>query len=142
MNEQAWPYADTAELPLPPLDRATLALFAGASGDHNPVHIDSDFARRAGLPDVIGHGMLGMAWLGRLLNGWFPASALLSWQVRFHGVIRVGEQFTCRGRLLQRQPAGDGEAEGECVRVAIELVDGDGAVRTGGEALLRLPRQI
>lgn len=138
MNEQAWPYADTAELPLPPLDRTTLALFAGASGDHNPVHIDSDFARRAGLPDVIGHGMLGMAWLGRLLNGWFPASALLSWQVRFHGVIRVGEQFTCRGRLLQRQPEGDGEA----VRVAIELVDGDGAVRTGGEALLRLPRQI
>jgi hypothetical protein len=41
-----------------------LAVFAGASGDHVPLHIDIDFARRAGMPDVFAHGMLGMAWLG------------------------------------------------------------------------------
>ena len=35
---------------LPPVDRTTLALFAGASGDHNPIHVDSDFARAAGMP--------------------------------------------------------------------------------------------
>lgn len=52
-------------LKLPPVDRKTLALFAGASGDHNPIHIDLDFARRAGLPDVFAQGMLGMAWLAR-----------------------------------------------------------------------------
>ena len=40
------------------LDRTTLALFAGASGDHVPLHIDVDAARRAGMPDVFGHGML------------------------------------------------------------------------------------
>ncbi len=45
-----------------PVDRTTLALFAGASGDHNPIHIDIDFARRAGMPDVFAHGML--AWPG------------------------------------------------------------------------------
>ena len=45
-----------------------LALFAGASGDHNPIHIDIDFARKAGMPDVFAHGMLSMAWLGRLLT--------------------------------------------------------------------------
>ena len=39
-------------LALPPLTRTTLALFAGASGDHNPIHIDIDFARAAGMPDV------------------------------------------------------------------------------------------
>ena len=55
-------------LQLAPVDRQTLALFAGASGDHNPVHIDIDFARKAGMPDVFAHGMLGMAWLGRLLT--------------------------------------------------------------------------
>ncbi|MEY3721714.1 MAG: hypothetical protein RL618_2233, partial [Pseudomonadota bacterium] len=32
-------------LTLPPVDRTMLALFAGASGDHNPIHIDIDFAR-------------------------------------------------------------------------------------------------
>ena len=41
--------------------RATLALFAGASGDHNPIHIDLDVARSAGLDDVFAHGMLSMA---------------------------------------------------------------------------------
>ena len=44
------------ELQLPPVDRTTLALFAGASGDHNPMHIDIDVARRAGAPDVFAHG--------------------------------------------------------------------------------------
>ncbi|MGD9549587.1 MAG: MaoC/PaaZ C-terminal domain-containing protein, partial [Burkholderiaceae bacterium] len=45
-------------LELPPITRTTLALFAGASGDHNPIHIDIDFARKAGMPDVFAHGML------------------------------------------------------------------------------------
>ena len=55
-------------LQLPPVTRTTLALFAGASGDHNPIHIDTDFARKSGMPDVFAQGMLGMAWLGRLLT--------------------------------------------------------------------------
>ena len=59
-------------LELPPLTRTTLALYAGASGDHNPMHIDIDFARGAGMPDVFAHGMLSMAWLGRLLTNWAP----------------------------------------------------------------------
>ena len=48
-------------LDMPPINRTQLALFAGASGDHNPIHIDTDFARQAGMPDVFAHGMLGMA---------------------------------------------------------------------------------
>ncbi len=45
-------------LTLPAINRTTLALFAGASGDHNPIHIDLDFAREAGMNDVFAHGML------------------------------------------------------------------------------------
>ena len=55
-------------LELPPITRTTLALYAGASGDHNPVHIDIDFAKKAGMPDVFAHGMLSMAYLGRMLT--------------------------------------------------------------------------
>jgi len=44
-------------LTLPPVDRTMLALFAGASGDHNAIHIDTDYARRARVPDVFAHGM-------------------------------------------------------------------------------------
>jgi len=77
-------------LSLPPADRTMLALFAGASGDHNPMHIDVDFARRAGMPDVFAQGMLGMAWLARLLTGWATQSNLRCLDVRFIGVTHLG----------------------------------------------------
>ena len=62
---------DTFNLTKEPISRTTLALFAGASGDHNPIHIDLDFVRKAGLDDVFAHGMLGMAYLGQLLTNNF-----------------------------------------------------------------------
>jgi acyl dehydratase len=60
---------------LPPVSRLGLALYCGASGDHNPIHVDIDFAKAAGMPDVFAHGMLSMAWLGRLLTNWVPQTA-------------------------------------------------------------------
>ena len=53
------------ELKLEPVSRTNLALYACASGDHNPLHIDTDYANEIGLPDVIAHGMLIMGYLGR-----------------------------------------------------------------------------
>ena len=68
-------------LELAPISRYTLALYAGASGDHNPIHIDSDFAKSAGMPDVFAHGMLSMAYLGRMLTNWQPQAKLRQvWQ--------------------------------------------------------------
>src|SRR2546421_8947200 len=67
-------------LTVEPISRTALALFAGASGDHNPIHIDVDVARSVGLDDVFAHGMLSMAYLGRLLTGWVPQERLRSWQ--------------------------------------------------------------
>ncbi|HCU88730.1 MAG TPA: dehydratase, partial [Gammaproteobacteria bacterium] len=48
---------DLHSLTMPPITRQTLAIYCGASGDHNPIHIDFDFARESGLDDVIAHGM-------------------------------------------------------------------------------------
>ena len=84
---------------LPPLTRTTLALYAGASGDHNPIHIDIDFARAAGMPDVFAHGMLSMAWLGRLLTDWAPQRDLREFSVRFTAMTHVGERIVCTGRV-------------------------------------------
>ena len=75
----------------PPLTRLTLALYAGASGDHNPIHVDLDFARRAGMPDVFAHGMLSMAYLGRLLTNWVPQQAIREFSVRFAAITQVGD---------------------------------------------------
>lgn len=121
-------------LQLPPVDRTTLALFAGASGDHNPIHIDIDFARRAGMPDVFAQGMLGMAWLGRLLTQWAPQSKLRRFDVRFQGVTHLGHAVRCTGRVVEKLELG-GE---RCVRVEVSSTNQHGQVRIAGEALVAL----
>ena len=90
------------ELQLPPVDRTTLALFAGASGDHNPMHIDIDVARRAGMPDVFAQGMLGMAWLGRVVTAWAPQSQLRTFNARFQGITHLGNAMRCSGRIVEK----------------------------------------
>lgn len=120
-------------LTLPALNRTVLALFAGASGDHNAVHIDLDVARAAGQTDVFAHGMLGMAWLGRLLTHWAPQAALKHFDVRFQGITHLSDIIQCKGRVIEKIP---GE---RCVRVALETVNQSGETKIVGEALLALP---
>ena len=121
-------------LALPALTRATLALFAGASGDHNPIHIDSDAARDVGLPDVIGHGMLTMSWLGRLVTGWAPQSDLREFGVRFTAITWVGERITCTGRVTKKL-----ERDGErLVQVEVKAANEAGEVKVAGDALIAL----
>ena len=122
-------------LALPPLTRATLALFAGASGDHNPIHTDIHFARAAGMPDVVAHGMLSMAWLGRLLTNWAPQRDLREFSVRFSAMTQVGERIVCTGRLTEKL-----ERDGErLVRVAIATANEAGEIKVSGDAYLALP---
>lgn len=122
-------------LALPPVSRTTLALYAGASGDHNPIHIDIDFARAAGMPDVFAHGMLSMAWLGRLLTDWAPQRDLREFGVRFNAITRVGEHIVCTGRIAEKLERG-GE---RLVRVALQTANEAGEVKLTGEALVALP---
>ncbi|MEO8296505.1 MAG: MaoC/PaaZ C-terminal domain-containing protein [Burkholderiales bacterium] len=120
---------------LPPVSRATLALFAGASGDHNPVHIDIDFARAAGLPDVFAHGMLGLAWLGRLLTNWAPQDRLHKLEVRFLGITQLGEVVTCSGTVVEKcEVAGRPGA-----RLQVQATNQQGEVRIAGEAWVQAP---
>ncbi|MDR5827951.1 MaoC family dehydratase [Caballeronia sp. LP006] len=121
-------------LTLAPVDRTTLALFAGASGDHNAVHIDLDFARRAGMPDVFAHGMLSMAWLGRLLTLWTDQRNLRHFGVRFVGITQLGHRITCSGRVVDKS-----EANGErLVKVEIQTTSQYGEPRVLGDASIAL----
>lgn len=52
------------------IDREMLKRYADASGDQNPIHQDEDFAKSVGLPDVIAHGMLTMALVGKFVSDW------------------------------------------------------------------------
>lgn len=122
-------------LALPSVDRTTLALFAGASGDHNPIHIDIDFARKAGLPDVFAHGMLSMAWLGRLLTNWVPQAQIKNFNVRFLGITQVGHVITCSGTVSQKFELNGVPA----AKLQIQTTNQYGEIRIAGEALVAFP---
>ena len=117
-----------------PVDRTTLALFAGASGDHNPIHIDLDFARKSGLPDVFAHGMLGMAWLCRLLTQWAPHRQLRKVDVRFAGITHLGNIIHCSGKIVEITESG-GE---RCARVEVSSTNQYGQTKIAGEAWVAL----
>lgn len=112
------------------ITRTTLALFAGASGDHNPIHIDLDVARSAGREDVFAQGMLSMAYLGRLLTGWVAVDRIRSYSVRFAAITPVHAEPVCRGRVTA---LGDGAATLE-LSVALP----DGTVTLTGAAVVAL----
>ena len=84
-------------LTIEPISRASLALYAGASGDHNPIHIDTDYTNQIGYPDVIVHGMLIMGYLGRILTDNINQSKILEYDVRFISVTNISDQLTCSG---------------------------------------------
>jgi acyl dehydratase len=122
-------------LQLPPITRLTLALYCGASGDHNPIHVDTDFAKSAGMPDVFAHGMLSAAWLARVLTGWVPQSAIRSLDIRFAAITHVGEAITCTGTVAEKF-----EQDGQrCVRLRLATANQDGITKLTGEALVAWP---
>ena len=120
---------------MPPISRLALALYCGASGDHNPIHVDIDFAKSAGMPDVFAHGMLSAAWLGRLLTDWVPQSAIRSLDVRFAAITQVGERITCTGKVAEKF-----EREGQrFVRLSVATANAEGIQKLTGEALVAWP---
>ncbi|MFS2127743.1 MaoC family dehydratase [Pseudomonas sp. Pseusp97] len=115
-----------------PVNRTTLALYCGASGDHNPIHVDIDFAKKAGMPDVFAHGMLSMAYLGRLLTNWVAQERLRSFSVRFAAITQLGDAITCSGRVLEKD-----EAAGT-LRLEITTRNQAGEIKLSGEAVVAL----
>ena len=121
-------------LKLAPINRATLALYAGASGDHNPIHIDSDFAQKAGMPDVFAHGMLSMAYLGRMLTDWQPQAKLRKFSNRFAAITQLQDVITCSGKVVELI-----EQNNETVaRCEVQAIKANGEQTLVGEALIAI----
>ena len=121
-------------LKLAPINRATLALYAGASGDHNPIHIDSDFAKKAGMPDVFAHGMLSMAYLGRMLTDWQPQAKIRKFSNRFAAITQLQDVITCSGKVVELIEQND-ETVARC---EIQAIKATGEQTLVGEALVAI----
>ncbi|HEX7823273.1 MAG TPA: MaoC/PaaZ C-terminal domain-containing protein [Mycobacterium sp.] len=121
-------------LQIAPISRTTLALFAGASGDHNPMHVDIDVAKSAGLDDVFAHGMLSMAYLGRLLTDWVDLQAIRSYRVRFASITPIHGKPTATGTITAIDDV-DGERR---ATIDLTVALSDGTVTLTGDAVVAI----
>lgn len=77
------------------LSRTQLVMYAGASGDYNPLHTDDRFTTEvAGFPSVFAHGMLTMGASGRLITDWFGVDAVKRYSARFVNQVWPGDRLT------------------------------------------------
>jgi 3-hydroxybutyryl-CoA dehydratase len=117
-----------------PLTRTDIVRYAGASGDFNPIHHDETFARDAGLPSVMAHGMLSAGLLASFVTRWFGAGSIRHYKVRFMDRVWPGDVLDARGSVVRVfvAPAGEPRAQ-----LALELVRiGGGAVITGSAVVV------
>jgi acyl dehydratase len=98
MNGAAFP--NELALRCGPIAAIDLALFAAASGDHNPLHLDTEVARAAGFERPLVHGMLTMACVARLFTQRFGAGCISALETRFTGSALRGDTLEVRASLL------------------------------------------
>jgi acyl dehydratase len=92
------------------LTRTQLVMYAGASGDYNPLHTDEVFATKAaGFPGVFAHGMLTMALTGKALTDWVGDGRLRTFGVQFRGQVWPGDSLTTTMTVRALRDA-DGES--------------------------------
>ncbi len=74
------------------LKRTQIVMYAGASGDYNPVHTDEVFTTKvAGYPSVFAHGMLTMGMTGKMLTNYVGDGRLTEYGVRFTSQVFPGD---------------------------------------------------
>ncbi len=119
-----------------PILKLQHVLYAGASGDFNPLHTDDDFARAVGMKDgVITHGMLVMGFVGQAVTSWVPKRCLKNLSVRFAGMTRPGNTITITGAVTEKRQ----EASGNIITCDVVARDEAGDVKIMGRFSAALP---
>lgn len=85
-----------------PLTKEWILRYANASGDMNPIHIDSAAAKGAGFDGPIAHGMLAMGFLGQMISDWAGIENIRRYRVRFKAVAGPGDILTSRGEVIKK----------------------------------------
>ncbi len=117
------------------LTRTDLVMYAGASGDFNPMHHDEVKAKEAGLPSVFGHGMFSMGLLGRAITDWVGVGNVRHFKVRFTKQTWPGEKLTSKIAVTgKRKDNGD-----NLIDLDVGLANESGEVKVSGSATAALP---
>jgi len=121
-----------------PMQKLQHVIYAGASGDFNPLHTDDDFAKAVGMNDgVIAHGMLIMGFVGQAVTDWVPKKYLRKLGVRFAGMTKPGDTVTITGKVPDKK-SGGGE---NIITCEVTAADETGDVKITGSFDAALPKR-
>jgi hydroxyacyl-ACP dehydratase HTD2-like protein with hotdog domain len=113
-----------------------LVKYAGASGDYYQIHYDKDFAVANGLPGVIVHGWLALAFLGRMITDWLgDGGTLVKLNGSYRGINKVHEDIICNGKVTKKYT----EENKHLVRIEIWAENPAGEKTVTGFAVVDLP---
>jgi acyl dehydratase len=117
------------------LTRTQIVMYAGSSGDYNPLHSDERYAKEvAGYPGVFAHGMLSMGMTGRLLTDWMGDGRLTKYGVRFVKQVWPGDALTATATVdAIREEGGEWFAD-----LSVLTVNQNGEPVVTGSATARL----
>jgi acyl dehydratase len=117
------------------LTRTRIVMYAGASGDYNPLHSDEVYTTKvAGYPSVFAHGMLSMGATGRVLTDWFGVDRLTRYGVRFVNQVWPGDSLTATVTVDAVRQDGDRHL----VDLVVTTTNQDGKPVVTGTATARL----
>jgi acyl dehydratase len=112
------------------LSRGLLVMYAGTSGDYNPLHTDEVYTTQAaGYPSVFAHGMLTMGLTGKMLTNFVGDGRLKKFGVRFTNQVWPGDTLTSKATVVA---IGEGEIELE-----LATTNQDGKTVVTGSATAR-----
>jgi len=113
-----------------------LVMWAGASGDYNPIHYDKDFAQSRGLSGVIVPGQLIGAFLGQLMTDWIgEGGTLTKLNCSYKGMSYPGEALNLKGKVTKKYV----EDERHYVECSLWAENPKGEKTTSGKAIVILP---
>ena len=113
------------------LKRTQIVMYAGASGDYNPVNTDEKFTKEvAGYPTVFAHGMLTMGMTGRMLTNYVGDGRLTKYGVRFTSQVWPGDTLNSTAKVE--------EINEGLVNLSVETTNQDGALVLSGYAEARV----
>ena len=98
---------EALETPARTITETDVVIFAGLSGDYNPLHTDAEFAKETMFGERIAHGMLGLsivsglAWRTGFMEG--TADALISVETKFRNPVKFGDTIRAKFEVRQKK---------------------------------------
>ena len=116
------------------LNRTDLVMYAGASGDFNPMHHDEVKAKAAGQPSVFGHGMFSMGLLGTAITNYVGVGNVTRFTVRFARQTWPDEELRSAIVVTGKRTEGDAHL----IDLDVRLRNADGEEKVVGEATAKV----